>query len=760
MRRALIIIALAASARASSAADGPAFCGTCANGGAPPMANTMLSIACQDSSQTITAVQFASYGTPSGSCGKWSVGACNAANSTSVVTAACVGKSSCVVYPNTTTFGDPCFGTAKVLSVQLTCSGGSAGSATCAVPPTPPLANFSATLTVAWAAPNPLPLLIEPSVQVVSQHLLYRDSPIHDQSFATLKQLGARNIRFVPWIPYPAYGVGELQPPSGSALCGPSSWALGGQTLPVTLDCGAAGGTIASVTFASFGTPGGTCGAYTVNQGCSAANSTSVVESLCVGKRSCSIPTAPGPSNPFGQPCASNTATYLAVQVTCSNPDARFSYWNLTLPDALFSDFWNAVDGNNSEPIPNFSTQPTWLYDATDYSWPENPDTPWYGYDRGTAPASNLTALGDYYGCLYGYFITNQLTDEYGNVYTRTSGPPLNISIIEVFNEVDYEHGHTPQSYTLDFDAVVKGIRAHADPEKRIRYVGLTLPNIDPTDKVVAWAQFFLNASNHDSDTVDALNFIGFHAYPTNGGYSPDPTTFAGLFTYVDEFVTKVQAVDAVIAALSPSTKTVLDETGTDMDGVLEPNTPPPANNPRYWVAAAGYFAYMFARVATTSPTVVQIGASQLMDAPGQEPSVTLLDWSTGLGTARFWVVKMLIDTTDVGDLLPPTNATATGGGASATDLFAQALVAADGTSSKRVLLVNKRNAYVSVDASGACPAVAEGGAAATCTCSSALVIDEYTGLSPARTDACMSGPAGGPGITLAPYATAVLQFA
>ena len=103
----------------------------------------------------------------------------------------------------------------------------------------------------------------------------------------------------------------------------------------------------------------------------------------------------------------------------------------------------------------------------------------------------------------------------------------------------------------------------------------------------------------------------------TNGGYTPDPTTFARMFDYADSFITGVKQVDAIIESLSPRTRTMLDETGTDMDGVLQAGSPPD-NNPRYWVAAAGYWAYIFARAANESTSVVQVGASQLMDAPGQ----------------------------------------------------------------------------------------------------------------------------------------------
>ena len=53
-------------------------------------------------------ILFASYGTPTGSCGSWAVGACNAANSSAIVTAKCVGKASCSFIANTPLFGDPC----------------------------------------------------------------------------------------------------------------------------------------------------------------------------------------------------------------------------------------------------------------------------------------------------------------------------------------------------------------------------------------------------------------------------------------------------------------------------------------------------------------------------------------------------------------------------------------------------------------------------------------------------------------------------
>lgn len=675
---------------------------------------------------------FASYGNPSGTCPSFTRGSCDAGNSTSIVAAACTGANACTVFPNTTTFGDPCFGTPKVLSAVFTCSTGS-GVTSCDIPPSPPLGNYSATVSIEFSR-TIATVRAQPSVQVVSQSHLWRDSPVHDQSFETLRALDVQMARFVPWIPYAAYGVAELMPPS-EFLCAPQSW-KGGQTEPITLDCGDGGGVIASIDFAGYGNPTGNCGSYTQGS-CFAAGAASVVEGLCKGKASCVVPTAPG--GVFGTPCSG--ANWLAVQAQCSVARTH-TYWNFTLLDQFLSDFWDAVDGNSSAPIINFSTEPTWLYDPNDYSWPGNADTPNYGYDRGTAATVNHTALGEYYGRLYSYFIRNQMTDEAGITHVR-SGAPLDIRMLEVFNEVDYEHGYTPDTYTLSFDAVVRGVRAAADPGKRIKFVGLNLPNIDDQEKLVTWATYFLNHSNHAADTVDGLNFVGYHCYPTNGGYGPDPSTFSRLFDYVDTVVENVLAVDRVIAALSPDTLTVLDETGTDMDGVLGPGSPPD-DSPRYWVAAAGYFAYMFARITNASTSVVQIGASQLMDAPGQEPSVTLLDWSTGRGTARAWVVPLLAQSITLGSVFVET-ASASVGSDSPDALFAVGVETPD-KSAKRALLVNKRNAFVDVTLS--C-----GGDA--CVCGSLRVIDEFNGLNPARDANCSADGT----VTLAPYATAVLLF-
>lgn len=59
-----------------------------------------------------------------------------------------------------------------------------------------------------------------PTLQVVVNPMLREGAPIHDSSFAALRELGADYVRYVPWLPYPRLAVAELEPPSGNS----TSW--------------------------------------------------------------------------------------------------------------------------------------------------------------------------------------------------------------------------------------------------------------------------------------------------------------------------------------------------------------------------------------------------------------------------------------------------------------------------------------------------------------------------------------------------------
>lgn len=113
---------------------------------------------------TFTSVDFASYGTPTGTCGSFAIGGCHASNSVSVVQGYLIGQSGTINIPATNgVFGDPCSGIAKSLYIQATATqpatgGGGTGvggtgtyvsQSTFFTPqPMPITANTNATVTV------------------------------------------------------------------------------------------------------------------------------------------------------------------------------------------------------------------------------------------------------------------------------------------------------------------------------------------------------------------------------------------------------------------------------------------------------------------------------------------------------------------------------------------------------------------------------------------------------------------------------------
>ncbi len=211
------------------------FCGHQIDGITTPghVSALFLDLNCPLAGDAISSIDFASYGTqPTGSCGAFTKSTCYASNDTSIVTSACLGQASCRLWPNTTTFGDPCFGTQKFLYVQARCRSGpgtavpgcDASQGHCSGPspgpspsPGPAPSPLDINVSVFWSeVAGSGPLSTEPSLQVVAHALLMRDSPLHDTLFTQLQQLQAKRVRYVPWLPTPLLGVAELEPPTAT----------------------------------------------------------------------------------------------------------------------------------------------------------------------------------------------------------------------------------------------------------------------------------------------------------------------------------------------------------------------------------------------------------------------------------------------------------------------------------------------------------------------------------------------------------------
>ncbi|XP_010254673.1 PREDICTED: beta-galactosidase 3-like [Nelumbo nucifera] len=73
--------------------------------------------------QSISAIKFASFGTPLGTCGSFQRGTCHAPTSYSILDKMCIGQERCAVTISNSNFGaDPCPNVLKRLSVEAVCS--------------------------------------------------------------------------------------------------------------------------------------------------------------------------------------------------------------------------------------------------------------------------------------------------------------------------------------------------------------------------------------------------------------------------------------------------------------------------------------------------------------------------------------------------------------------------------------------------------------------------------------------------------------
>ncbi|PUZ42698.1 hypothetical protein GQ55_9G602600 [Panicum hallii var. hallii] len=73
--------------------------------------------------QSISAIKFASFGTPMGTCGSFQQGDCHSANSHTVLEKKCIGLQRCVVAISPESFGgDPCPNVTKRVAVEAVCS--------------------------------------------------------------------------------------------------------------------------------------------------------------------------------------------------------------------------------------------------------------------------------------------------------------------------------------------------------------------------------------------------------------------------------------------------------------------------------------------------------------------------------------------------------------------------------------------------------------------------------------------------------------
>ncbi|CAF4122391.1 unnamed protein product, partial [Rotaria sordida] len=119
-----------------------------------------------------------------------------------------------------------------------------------------------------------------------------------------------------------------------------------------------------------------------------------------------------------------------------------------------------------------------------------------------------------------------------------------------------------------------------------------------------------------------------------------------------------------------------------------------------------------------------------------QFPSVALLNWTTGEGTAKYWTTKLLIETVDIDNDEGVVTQTSD---VSGENIFSQAFVGKNGR--RWVLIINKRYANVDVFLPG-------------CTGGRMQIVNEASGFGSATEVTLTSSR-----ITLSPYAIAVIHM-
>jgi hypothetical protein len=373
-----------------------------------------------------------------------------------------------------------------------------------------------------------------PTLQVVVNPPLRRGTPVHDNAFQALHDLGADYVRYVPWLPYPRLAVAELEPPKD-------------------------------------------------------------------GKTS----------------------------------------WDFSLIDPMTIDFLEATKGHSV--VLNFSTIPQWMY-KTDkpVTYPDDPNKPVWDYEQGTELRDpTFKEVADYYARLLSWYTKGGFTDEYGK--RHESGYHYSIPYWEVLNEVDFEHGMTPQVYTRLYDAIVTAMKK-VQPETKFVGVSLAMPSRNPE-----FFEYFLNKANHQPGVP--LDYISYHFYASP---APDETLDIQqytVFAQADGFFNTVRYIESIRKRLSPGTGTTINEIGiiaADDGGQADPAHVANLIPDSYWNLAGAEYAYIF--VELTQLGIDVAGESQLVGYPTQFPSVSMVDWNNGKPNARYWVLKLLRDNFAPGD--------------------------------------------------------------------------------------------------------------
>jgi hypothetical protein len=423
-------------------------------------------------------------------------------------------------------------------------------------------------------------------------------------------------------------------------------------------------------------------------------------------------------------------------------PTPTETFWDFKYIDPVVVDFFANTSGVHHL---NIGTIPRWMFNVPPIELPRDPAATSYAYTKGTTGDLLKDPTGkqfaEFQARLFQWYTQGGFTDEIGKYHK--SGYHFKIDYWGVLNEPSLENHISVEEYTKIYDAVAEAIHKI---DSHVEFMG---PEIVGAPFLLPFTRYFLNPKNH-SPSAPPLDWFSFNNYVMG---TNDPATWQGKF-FTDPlgekdfgapalaFADQLREVIKLRDELSPKAKISIDELGTfdalepmnmaDPDGPSIVNTKAPysAYNSLYWVASGGNWAANFINAEILG--IQLISMTQMVGAPTQSESCSMINWDTAHPNAHYWVLSLINSNFGPGDKLVGTQS-------SSRDVIAQASITKVG---RKVLLVNTSNNAVSVNLADAFQG----------SSLKVEVVDQASGEQAPRKERVT-----GPRVNLAPFAVAVV---
>jgi hypothetical protein len=423
-------------------------------------------------------------------------------------------------------------------------------------------------------------------------------------------------------------------------------------------------------------------------------------------------------------------------------PTATETFWDFTYIDPVVEDYFANTSGRHNV---NIGTIPRWMFKVPPIDLPTDPAASLYAYTRDTngdlLKDPTGRQFGEYQARIFSWYTQGGFTDELGRLHK--SSYHYKIDYWGVMNEQSIENHLSIEQYTRLYDQTVIAIRK-IDPQ--VQFIAPEFAGIKDLNEA---ERYFLDPRNHDPAALP-VEWFAFHNYVMA---TDDPSTWQEAFFTGkgNPFGATVASFDGVLRQvieirdqLSPKTKIAIDELGTfDTINPIDPAhfdmennpattaAPYSAYSPLYWVASGGNWAANFLTAERLGVPIFSM--TQMVGAPTQSESCSMINWDTAQPNAHYWVLSLISHNFGPGDKLYPTES-------SVSDVLAQASLTSTG---RKLLVINTSNRAVDVQLQ----------AAFAKSDLRAEVVDQQSGESAPRKERVSGGRIG-----LAPFAVAVIS--